>query len=363
MGARVLGRGFVATLAGLEITNIIVYSRLGALYGAYGFIMVAAASIPVAYLQEIIVLPGRSLFTYMAGNRRVYAATLISIYLASLITLLVNVIGLSALLSHIYGVSWLPLSIILLATTWAIALSGHRRLLEKALTGLALGLGVYVAAYIAETGIRGFTLAGKPPGYYDTLLLWGAAAAPYSLVMQGDERGEGFTDVYAGLFSTIAVGVAVAGLSASLLYPSPDPGLLVVVKPFTMLHPVAMMLFLAGLVASVVLASVSIYVAGDEVLRRLGVPGAGHALLNISIAAVFATASYSLLTGDTGMELYTTIVLHGTAAIGVLMAPVLAGLTYVLLRHNIGGWINKAYMAAMTLFTAYLSVMAVLELA
>lgn len=366
MGGRVLGRGFVAALAGLEITNIVVYTRLGSLYGVYGLALVAAAAIPAAYLQEITVLPGQSIFGYMRRRGPVYWVAASSIYLASMATLLVNIIGFSVLLSTAYNLSWLPLALIMAAAAWGVESSGHRVVLERVLTALSLGLGVYVAAFIVEAVYTGLPVSGRPPSYYDMLLLWGAAAAPYSLYMQGDERGEGFADIYAGLFSSILIGVSVAGLAALKTYPGGGEGLFSMVEPLRSLHPLSMLLFDAGLAASVVLASVSILAVSSTIMvGDTGIRGAGrgsHSLFNVVAASLFIVAAASAVYGGSVYVFFDNLVLYGTAAIGLLMTPILFSMTYIVYREGVGGWVNRVYLGAMACFSLYVSVLGVLEI-
>ena len=95
---RILGHGFLAAISGIEITNIVVFTKLGAVYGVLGFLLTVIFVLPIAYLQQLIIIPrkiyGRSLLDELQlTSQRNYKLYLYTIYLSSILTLIINIIG------------------------------------------------------------------------------------------------------------------------------------------------------------------------------------------------------------------------------------------------------------------------------
>ena len=376
---KLFGTGFLASIAGIELTNIIIFSRLGYEYGLYSFLLIIVATLPLPYLQQVVVLPTvlcrRDMHRELESmNNLVYSIYLYSIYSASILTLVVNTIGLAVIYSFIMGSKWMYYSLLLVAIIWAISIN---KLFElKAMKILTVFSIILAMVYILLLFINTPTLVNTPihvrhnVSAIDMLALWGAIAAPYSIYMQVIDSEstieDRFRDVYTGAVVNVLIGVAIASTSILYNYTCSSYSIGYVIKPFESMGLVPLILYLVGLTSSVVLASLSIeYVVSDIMARRIPPRTRARGVLNyLLLALVVVTVSYCGIIAST-IDFIVDLMVYCSAIIGLLFTITILCITvYYMSRYNVDS-LYKRNIIPLTILsgvTLYISVASIAEI-
>ena len=373
-----IGPGFIATLAGLEITNVVIFTKIGAVYGITGFIIATLMVLPLTYLQQVIQLPiittGNSIFLYLRRKKpRLWLFTLTTIYIASIITLLVNIIGLAIILSILIGGSWAYYSMLITTVIWAIySNSDIKGKVNTVLSLLSIFLIIYVALFIIHLP----TILSRPIvlekiGFFDILALWGAAASPYSLLMIGESR-EDLKGIYVGSVALALIGIAIASVGYIYLYPSPYFTIGDSIKPLYSLGVIPTIIYIIGISSSVLLAGLAILSTCKSMLIKILITrkppklasSVENTIAHLVIANIIVTIVFARIMGTTNYRLYTNIILVGTATIGLLFTLSLIGITYFYRSHREGGILfkfNTIYLYVITIISLILSFLGMIE--
>ncbi len=371
------GIGFIASIAGIELTNIIVFSRLGLLYGVYSFILIVLAILPLIYLQQVVSIP-----YIMSKNdlhnglvvlsKKLHSIYLYSIYFASILTIVVNIIGLSMVYSYVLGSKWIYYSILFIVIVWAISINKLFELKTiRVLTILSITLVVvYIILLINNLPyIMSSSLEYKSISFIDMLALWGAVAAPYSLYMQVIETNNSSSDlrdIYVGGLFNIVIGIAIASTPYAVNSLN-NYSLEHVIGPFRVMGFLSITSYMIGLTSSVLLASLSIeYVVSDILslsnrLYRYSVRGLlNYLLLSLIVVTI---ACYSILGfGDT--SLLVDLIVYGSAIIGLLFTITLTTITIFYISNYRKAYFYRAntlFLVPVNIITLYIAVVSVLE--
>jgi len=97
----ILGPGLISAVSGLEITNIGVFTYVGAIYGFKILWIIVLASIIIALLQQLAVEVGVVMREgVIVKSRKIFGKhltliILISLFIANVVTIAINIIGVS----------------------------------------------------------------------------------------------------------------------------------------------------------------------------------------------------------------------------------------------------------------------------
>lgn len=375
---KAFGTGFIAAVSGIEITNIAVFSHLGINYGVFSFLLIVLAIIPLTYLQQIVLLPSRILRINLHMGLRNYSFLLYrvyvySIYLASMLTLIVNIIGISIIYQGITNIKWIYYMILFTAVIWSIVNNRvNTRKFMKILTITASLLCVYIVITINNLARMNYSLALEIPSkisFIEILALWGAIAAPYSLylqVIEEESASENYTDIYLGAFFNIVIGVSIASTAYTTIKTSDLGETTLILNPFMKIDGFLSILYIIGVTSSVLLASLTIeYVATRIINRHYEYSDRGSTLLNhLLAAAIVVTLFYSIATKIYHIS-YISIVLVLSALIGVLFTTSIITLTIYFLsisKRKKVFMVNGFFLTLISILLIFVSIIAVKEL-
>ncbi len=332
--------------------------------------------LPIAYLQQTILLPQMTFGTrfstlLLRENRKLYLWYVYTIYLASILTLIINIIGISFILSIVYGSKWIYYALLLTTLLWTID-EARLKSLTKIFTALALALAIYIALFVVELPlvVSRIKLVTYTIDFIDLMALWGAAAAPYSLLLQELEE-DSYESIYIGTIFSILIGISISFVAYTTLYPCREFTIASTLEPFSRLGEVVKQLYLLGLLGSVVVSSLSILYTLKIALRlggRVGGKGVQLSVVDYTmIALVASTIPIAILFGATNTILYTKIILYGSMFIGFLFSLTLVSITILYLRiaRKTGlsiYYVNTFFLSILTTVTLYLSASAFYEL-
>jgi len=378
---KVIGPGFIAAVSGFELTNIIMFTKFGAAYGYLGFLLVIISMLPLTYLQQVISLPimlfKESFIDYLKRLRSsIWYVVISSVIVSSLITLIINIIGLSVVLSQLTRFHWLVYALALFSLSWVI--SSNTILSEKAfkiLSLLSLLLLVYIPVLVLniKSLIETDNIVYTSISFIDLLALWGACAAPYSLIVQALGEEEDFSSIYVGLVVSVLIGFTIASTGYIFLYPSKSFVLTDSIVPIITYGPLALFAYVIGLSSSVLLASVTIVMTSSllyaEVLRlnknNINISSyVNHTILFL----IFMTLLVAMVMHVDNVSLYTDIVILGSGIIGVMFTIPIIGLLahYLHLYKTVTSskkllLINILYIMAIIMISIVLSILGLIE--
>ncbi len=377
MRLKTLGPGFIAALSGFEITNIVVFMRLGAVYGFSGFIIAALMILPLTYLQQVILLainmPNENILVFLKKHRLLSLVFCYTISSAGLFTAYANLIGISIILSIIYGSYWIHYAILFIAIIWLVlSKTTLTSRILKILSFASLFLLVYVALFILNASkLIKKPLAFEPIGYFDLLALWGASAAPYSIIIQMVDKESNYESIYAGALTTTIISISVASIGFIYLYPANTFIVADSLKPIFLFGRLTLIVYSIGLCSVVFLTLTSIYTASRIMTEEISCAKTIRmdAIFNyMLLLGVFLTFIIEHLTLVREEEvLYTSLIISSSAIIGVLFTGPLIVITlfytisWLKCRENIY-LVNMIYLLVLTIFSTIIGVMGLIDL-
>ncbi len=254
-----LGKGFIATMSGIEITNIGMYIVIGQNTGYLSLLFISLMFIPIIYIQQIITmitLMEKKRFHELIGTLsygRIYYGL---IYIASVLILFINLYILSLIIKNILNIHWLYIYQLILISSFVLAFNNRFRNYEKILIYLSTLLLIYVFAAILSIYHNGFKSDVIKPyiSGFILLALWGAVSSPYSLVLQ--ELTKEIDDLVPAYFYSVLIGSSIAIYG---LYVGKDASFPGVFMSIPYLSNVTSIFVLVGLLSSVILASIVIH--------------------------------------------------------------------------------------------------------
>ncbi len=235
--AYILGPGLFSAAAGFEVSNLSIFALAGLLHGARMLwavllsLMIASIMQQMAAVVGIKIRGGGLLEEIYKQYGRLALIPAWSLYAANMATAIMNAAGLAVLLAVFAGIGWRPALLIVMLASWILTYSAeNRRNAEKILLALSIVLLVFVAAALRDPPSLQEVLNGLrvslPEGRDDALLIiavFGASAAPYSLVLQADSLATSSgSDVRAEMLN-VGVGMMFSLLiGASILLAAPS---------------------------------------------------------------------------------------------------------------------------------------------
>lgn len=372
---RVWGHGFLAAIAGIEITNIVVFTKLGSVYGVLGFILTIVFILPIAYLQQLVIIPrrvyGRSLLDelYLTSKRN-YKLYMYTIYLSSILTLVVNIIGVSIIFSIVIGSRWIYYGILIVILIWVLDGIWKTMKIDRFFLILSMVLMIYILLFIFELPILGkvsIQELSRKISFIDLLALWGAAAAPYSLIIQ-DLGDEDYLSIYAGTLSSIFIGISIAFVAYASMYPLQRFNIVHTLIPFYRVNEYIVFLYALGVFGSVILASVSIVFTLKIILRMLKVRIVSDSDLveHLLLALIISTIPLIILFKVNDLMLYTEVIIYGSMIIGFIFSITILSLFMYYLHRSLNDrkpilFFNTVFLGILTLTSLILSINAFIE--
>ncbi|GEM_PF-2560733 len=373
---KLFGHGFLASVAGIEITNIIVFTKLGAVYGVPGFVLTMIFLLPVAYLQQLIVLP-RKLYGYSliddmrATSQFSYKVYLYTIYVASILTFMVNIIGLSVILSIVIGSKWIYYGLLIIALIWILDTVWKSKGVEKIFLILSMVLMIYIVLFFIELPVMGsvnILELDKPISCIDLLALWGAAAAPYSLIIQ-DLGDEDYASIYIGTMSSMFIGLSISFVAYTIIYPVDEFSIIHTLEPFYNMGSLIVPVYTLGLFSSIVLALMSIILTLRIIYRKLYLRTiflANNFIEYLLLAIMVSTVPLAILFGVDDILLYTELIIYGSMVIGFLFSLTVLALFIYYLRKSLRNKesiliFNTVFLGILTIVSLLLSIDAFIE--
>lgn len=372
---RVWGHGFLAAIAGIEITNIVVFTKLGAVYGVLGFLLTIIFVLPIAYLQQLVIIPrkiyGRSLLDelYLTSQRN-YKLYLYTIYLSSILTLIINIIGISIIFSIIIGSKWIYYGLLFIVLIWILDNMWKSKKIDKFFLILSMVLMIYIVLFIFELPILktiSIEGLGEKLSYIDLLALWGAAAAPYSLIIQ-DLGDEDYTSIYAGALSSIFIGISIAFVAYASMYPLSRFNIVHTLIPFYRFSGYIVPIYALGVFGSVVLASISIVLTLKIIFRRLRakIMSDTDLIEHLLLALIISTIPLIIFFKVNDLMLYTEALIYGSMMIGFIFSITILSLFMYYLYRSLNDRqpiliFNTIFLGILTMISIILSVNAIIE--
>lgn len=229
-----LGPGVAAATAGLEASNLGVFAYVGSRYGFALVWPVVLSMLLFSVLQQAAAVAA----SRPRASPRWWRLVEWSTYTANIATATINAVMVSLTVSLLTGTGWwVGLSLVTLAS-WSLAM-GFRgvRSVERILVMLPLPFLAYVAVMAIHMWGEPSSVAGLASGFKvglsagqvpDLVAVFGAAAAPYSLVIQaeavrarrmgGERLAWEMLDIAVGTVFSILVSVAVVYTAAVYLH-------------------------------------------------------------------------------------------------------------------------------------------------
>lgn len=286
--SKLIGTGFISACSGLEITNIGVFTYIGSVYGFNLFWSILLSATILAFFQQLAYIVGSELggLDFVKRRRRLYMLFTMGLFLASTATMTANIVGVSVILSDLLGVNYVYVAILVGVVAYSIV-AGAKGIseIEKILSILTLLLSTYIYLAVVYMIYNPSVILELLHGTFyvdlrtllhaglDIIAVFGAAAAPYALIMEmlSNEKGlysEEFASIGMGLFFTSLAGLSIGFLAAITLYSkgitATSPRDLVSV--LEMLGFLAKPLFAIGVVASSMLAIIAIMIVNAYVV-------------------------------------------------------------------------------------------------
>jgi len=277
----ILGPGLISAVSGLEITNIGIFTYVGSLYGFKILWVIVLASIIIALLQQLAVEVGVVMREgVIVKSKKLFGkiltlTVLSSLYVANVVTIAINIIGVSFTINAIAGIPWFLTLISFPLLIFALALRKEYCYLERILTALSFVLSAYIILMVLHFIQYPFSLkdlvasliipleVSKSSYFVDVLAIFGAAAAPYALIFQTSsiimkglkihEIPREFLDISVGLLFTSLASISIAVVAAAYApqYISTIYDMILALKPLGFIAPT---LFCIGILASSTLA-------------------------------------------------------------------------------------------------------------
>ncbi len=272
---RRLGIGYIATISGIEFTNIALYFVIGSYYGLLGIILIAILMLPIIYLQEFItylsIKKKSNMYSLMKNYaHRVVPIYYMSIYISSSLIAFINLYVLSIIYSNIFGGSWLGYILLLIISLYLIETrNSYVSRFEKTLVYLSVFLTLYLVSAARIIIIKGFSIplmGSRELTPYVLIALFGALASPYSLVLQEDSRDS--SDLLLGYLYGVLIGSSIA-ITGYFMYSSSGGFSILSLLRIMNNDMLTMYLIIAGLSATVFLATLSVMRVNDVIFRRL----------------------------------------------------------------------------------------------
>ncbi len=286
--SRLIGLGFISTCSGLEITNIGVFTYIGSAYGFKLFWSILLSATILAFFQQLAYIVSVEVggLSGFRRNKLLYNIMMFGLYLANIATMTANIVGVSVILSSMLGVNYVYVAVLVGVVVYAIVV-GAKGLseIQRILTVLTLALASYIylaVVYMIQNpkvildviyGLFSFDSKLLSSAGLDIIAVFGAAAAPYALILElvpleEVDYEEEFASIGLGLFFTSLAGISIGFLSAVTLYSSnvvatTPQDLLVVLGD---LGPLAKPLFGIGVTASSLLAIIAIMIVNSYVI-------------------------------------------------------------------------------------------------
>ncbi len=273
---RNLRAGFIATISGIEITNILLYAIFGYYYGLMSIFYIAVMFLASIFIQQVLALSqyitkAKTIDLLRNKSKKLYYLYTIPLYSASNILLLANLLFISILYEKLLGGSWIAYSLIILILSFSIISNRiNKTRAEKILVYSSLLLLVYLLAFIIDIIEYGVSQIHMPlsnknmeeqfSSFVLLSALWGAMASPYSMIIQEDSSN--INELWYGfLFGTLI------GFSISLHFyinniPVDSIGSLLNL-PYS---AITSKLIIIGLTSTVILALMSIFVSNSALL-------------------------------------------------------------------------------------------------
>ncbi len=293
----------MATLSGIEVTNIGLYLVVGRYYGYLGLSLIAILFIPMIYLQETI--------SYLKTiNREVVPRGVSSLLyytfalIGSLFILLINSYVYASILHSLFHIPIFATLFFYLIIVFIISNNEavNKRVLELFVYG-SLFLTIYVVSAFFVVYTKGFPqeLPSEYPSIYVLIALFGALSSPYSLIIQEDSNS--LSDLLISYFYGVLVGLAIGILG---FY---DTGSDSVFDLFAGVeyNYVLMYLLLAGLTSTVILSSISIFTTLKRIVYKMGIRGRGgyrYEVYTILVSYILLVA-YNFMNSDDILDLIT----------------------------------------------------------
>ncbi len=321
----------VSFISGIELTNIVVLTMFGALYGYVGLLLSVAALAPFIYLQQAIAVFGKTFGKSPSNALADLGKWLQWLYLdlavaSSLVILFVNIASFSAIASSIIGGSWLHYALLLTGCIMAFGSADKDMILSKAACLSLITILLYLVVLALNAPKLGAAWS-EPPLDVDFrmfLALLGASASPYSLLIQESETSE--KGVYLASVMGALISLAVVSVSMLALHPSTAFYVSDVVKPFNSLSCVAKYAYLLGIASTVLLSSTSIILAcSSTALRTVGLRRfhTCKSIINGLVVLMIVLTALINRAGAGALELLTQAVVVGAAIVGALASPML----------------------------------------
>ena len=151
-----LRAGFIATISGIEITNILLYALFGYYYGLTSVFYIGVMFLASIFVQQVLALAqyvtrSKTIDLLKTKSKKLYYLYTISLYSASNILLLANLLFISMLYEKLLGGSWIAYSILILILVFSITSSKiNKTRVEKILIYLSFLLLIYPLVFIID---------------------------------------------------------------------------------------------------------------------------------------------------------------------------------------------------------------------
>ena len=237
-----LGPGLISAVAGLEITNIGVFTYVGSRYGLAILWAIILSMMVTAFIQQLAAEIGaesrRGLIVEVRERfgLKLLLPFILFLYISNMVTVSLNIAGASMALEALTDIKWPLWALWIVSISMIISSLKSYRGVERVLTALAATLVVYVilAIYyiIQEPHLILNVIYGAiiPDSTFskdfmiDLLSIFGAAAAAYSLIFQAagvvyekigiKELPEEFMDIMVGVVFTTLASISITIVSA-----------------------------------------------------------------------------------------------------------------------------------------------------
>ncbi len=273
---RNLRAGFIATISGIEITNILLYALFGYYYGLMSIFYIAVMFLASIFIQQVLALSqyitkAKTIDLLRNKSKKLYYLYTIPLYSASNILLLANLLFISILYEKLLGGSWIAYSLIILILSFSIISNRtNRTRAEKILVYSSLLLLVYLLAFIIDVLEHGISQIHMPlsnkdmeeqfSSYVLLSALWGAMASPYSMIIQEDSSN--INELWYGFLFGILIGFSISLHFYINNIPVNSIGSLLNL-PYS---AITSKLIIIGLTSTVILALMSIFVSNSALL-------------------------------------------------------------------------------------------------
>ncbi len=221
---RNLRAGFIATISGIEITNILLYAIFGYYYGLMSIFYIAVMFLASIFIQQVLALSqfiteAKTIDLLRNKSKKLFYLYTIPLYSASNILLLANLLFISILYEKLFGGSWIAYALIILILSFSITSNRiNKSRAEKILVYSSLLLLIYLLTFIIDIIEYGVAQIHTPLSNRGTeeqfssfvLLsaLWGAMASPYSMIIQEDSSN--INELWYGFLFGTLIGFSIS---------------------------------------------------------------------------------------------------------------------------------------------------------